>query len=139
VACQRATRDKLIAPPVIPASFWTTDQLCDAFAAQHMGWVCRAYRQHLYHVPVYGSAGITQALVGQWLGISQAQVNRIERGAAPKNIDTLTHWARVLHIPPDLLWFDLPGRRRTEAVGVSELFVLGTGNTDGSQLGLKRS
>lgn len=134
--CQRATRDKLIAPPVVPASFWTTDQLRDAFAAQHMGRVCRAYRQHPYHVPVYGSAGVTQALVGQWLGISQAQVNRIERGAAPKNIDTLVHWVRVLCIPPDLLWFDLPGCRRTEAVSVNQLFEPDTGDADKSQLGL---
>lgn len=135
-ACQRATRDKLIAPPVVPASFWTTDQLRDAFAAQHMGRVCRAYRHHPHHVPVYGSAGITQALVGQWLGISQAQVNRIEKGAAPKNIDTLTHWARVLRIPPDLLWFDLPGRRRTRAASVNELFEPGNGTADTSQLSL---
>lgn len=98
-----------------------------------MGRVCRAYRRHPYHVPVYGSAGVMQALVGQWLGISQAQVNRVERGAAPKNIDTLAHWARVLRIPPDLLWFDLPGRRRTEAVSPIEP---DTGNADTSRLAL---
>lgn len=73
-------------------------------------------------MPVYGRNGITQALLGQWFGISQAQVNRVENGAAPKHIDTLVHWARVLRIPPDLLWFDLPGYRRRKAASVSELF-----------------
>jgi len=64
-ASQRATRDKLIAPPVVPASFWTNDELRDAFAAQHMGRVCRAYRHHPCHTATYGTNGITQALVGQ--------------------------------------------------------------------------
>ncbi|MBV9140898.1 MAG: helix-turn-helix transcriptional regulator [Pseudonocardiales bacterium] len=72
----------------------------------------------------------------QWLGISQAQVNRIEKGAASKNIDTLTHWARVLRIPPDLLWCDLPDRRRVTAAGVHELFESGTAGTDTAQLTL---
>jgi transcriptional regulator with XRE-family HTH domain len=80
--------------------------------------------------------GITQALVGQWLGISQAQVNRIEKGAPSKNIDTLAHWARVLRIPADLLWFDLPGRRRAQAVGVNELFEPGHDAADASRLAL---
>jgi len=135
-ACQRATRDKLIAPPVVPVLFWATDELRDSFAAQHMGRVCRAYRHHPFHTAVYGTNGITQALVGQWLGVSQAQVNRIEKGAAPKNVDTLTHWARVLRIPPDLLWFDLPGHRRAKAASVNELFEFGTAGTDTSQLTL---
>jgi transcriptional regulator with XRE-family HTH domain len=110
--CQRTARDKLVAPPSVPPTFWETDELRDAFAAQHMGRVARAYRRHPFHVPVYGPLGITQTLLGQWLGISQPQVNRIENGAAQRHIDTLTHWARVLGIPPDLLWFDLPGSRR---------------------------
>jgi len=100
--------------------------------------MCRAYRRHPYHVPVYGQAGVTQALVGQWLGISQAQVNRIEKGAAPKNLDTLAHWARVLRVPPDLLWFDLPGRRRAKAAGMNTLFEFepDTSNAGPAQLTL---
>lgn len=135
-SCQRQHRDKLVAPPVVPANFWDTDELGDAFATRHIGRVCRAYRHHPFHVPVYGPGGITQALVGQWLGISQAQVNRIERGPAPKNLDTLTHWARVLRIPADLLWFDLPGHRRARAVGVSELFDPGKAHAGCPQLTL---
>lgn len=135
-ACQRRHRDKLIAPPVVPAGFWNTDELRDAFAARHMGRVARAYRHHPFHTPVYGAGGITQALVGQWLGISQAQVNRIEKGPAPKNIDTLTHWARVLRIPADLLWFDLPGHRRTKPASVRELFEPHATRFAGSALSL---
>ncbi len=58
--CERASRDKLIAPPEVPAEFWQTEQLCDAFTQQHMGQVARAYRLHPHHQPVYGSAGISQ-------------------------------------------------------------------------------
>jgi transcriptional regulator with XRE-family HTH domain/tetratricopeptide (TPR) repeat protein len=135
-ACQRATRDKLIAPPVVPSSFWATDELHDAFVAQHMGRVSRAYRKHPFHVPVYGRQGITQALLGQWIGLSQPQINRIEHGTAQKHIDSLTRWARVLRIPPELLWFDLPGYRRHKAASVNELFNPASGNADSFQLKL---
>jgi transcriptional regulator with XRE-family HTH domain/tetratricopeptide (TPR) repeat protein len=107
-----------------------------ALLAKAMGRVARAYRRHPFLAPVYGRQGITQALLGQWLGVSQAQVNRIENGAAPKHIDTLTQWARVLRIPPDLLWFDVPGCRRRGAASVNDLFEPdGTGDNT-SQLTL---
>lgn len=115
-ACLRQLRDRLLSPPVVPASFWLTPQMRDAFAAHHMGRVAHAYRQHSHHDAVYGAAGISQTLLGQWLGLTQAQVSRIENGAPLKNLDTLTHWARMLRIPADLLWFDLPGQRRATAV-----------------------
>jgi transcriptional regulator with XRE-family HTH domain len=122
-SCQRQLRDRLIAPRAVSHSFWLTAQMRDAFAAQHIGLVARAYRQHPHHEAVYGAAGISQTLLGQWLGLTQAQVSRVENGRQPiKNIDTLSHWARVLRIPPDLLWFDLPGSRRITAASVNELF-----------------
>jgi hypothetical protein len=62
--CERASRDKLIAPPELPAAFWQTEQLRQAFAAQHIGWVARAYRMHPYHHAVYGPGGISQTLLG---------------------------------------------------------------------------
>lgn len=110
--CQRTSRDRLIAPPHVPAKFWQTEQLRDAFAQQHMGRVARAYRLHPYHQPVYGLSGISQRLLGQWLGLTQAQVSRIETGPPIRNLDTLVHWARVLGAPPELLWFDMPENRR---------------------------
>ena len=66
--CQRASRDKLIAPPQVPAEFWRSERFRQAFAAQHIGWLARAYRTHPHHYPVYGPSGVTQTLLGQWLG-----------------------------------------------------------------------
>ena len=114
--CQRASRDKLITPPEVPAEFWQTDQFHDAFAAQHMGRVARAYRAHPYHYAVYGPSGVSQGLLGQWLGLSQPQVSRIENGPPIRNLDTLAYWARTLHIPPELLWFRLPAKKSERAV-----------------------
>ncbi len=124
-ACQRQRRDRLIAPPLVPAIFWQTDQLRDAFAARHIGKVCRAYRLHPYHAATYGAGGISQALMGQWVGLTQAQVSRIESGPALKYLDTLTHWARVLRIPPERLWFDMPGSQRHAAASCGALGVEG--------------
>lgn len=114
--CQRASRDRLIAPPVVPAEFWYLAQLHDAFAAQHVGHVGRAYRMHPYHQAVYGRAGISQGLLGQWLGLSQPQVSRIETGPPIPHLDTLRHWARTLRMPAELLWFDLPPGELTVAL-----------------------
>lgn len=110
--CQRASRDKLIAPPHVPPTFWQTGQLLEAFAAQHIGRVARAYRTHPHHHAVYGPSGISQTLLGQWFGLRQPQISRIETGPPIRDLDTLTYWARVLQIPPELLWFDLPGHIR---------------------------
>ena len=74
-----------------------------------MGRVSRAYRMHPHHFAVYGPYGISQTLLGQWLGLRQPQVSRFETGPALQLLDTLQHWARVLRIPPELLWFRLPG------------------------------
>ncbi|MCA1673484.1 MAG: hypothetical protein LC799_15230, partial [Actinobacteria bacterium] len=111
-SCQRASRDKLLAPPPVPAGFWQTDQLRDAFAQQHMGRVARAYRLHPHHRPTYGLDGIPQRLLGQWMGHSQVQISRIETGPPIRNLDTLAYWARTLRIPVELLWFDLLGGTR---------------------------
>ncbi|MGH4017524.1 MAG: hypothetical protein ACRDSL_27110, partial [Pseudonocardiaceae bacterium] len=42
------------------------------------------------------------------LGLRQPQVSRFETGPPRQLLDTLQHWARVLGIPPELLWFRLP-------------------------------
>ncbi|MGH3915733.1 MAG: helix-turn-helix domain-containing protein [Pseudonocardiaceae bacterium] len=96
----------------MPLEFWDTDQFREAFAAQHMGWVARAYRTHPHHHAVYGPGGISQTLLGQWIGLRQPHVSRFETGPSTHHLDTLRHWARMLHIPPELLWFDLPGEKR---------------------------
>lgn len=111
-SCERISRDKLLAAPEVPAEFWETNQLREAFVAQHLGRISRAYRTHPHHHPVYGPAGVPQSLLGHWLGVQQPQISRIESGPPVKHLDTLQHWARTLRIPSDLLWFDVPGGNR---------------------------
>ncbi|MGH3830919.1 MAG: hypothetical protein ACRDRS_10805 [Pseudonocardiaceae bacterium] len=113
--CQQTSRDKLIAPPRVPAEFWRHEQLREAFAAQHLGRVARAYRTHPHHHAIYGPSGISQPLLGHWLGLRQPQISRIETGLPIRDLDTLVYWARILRIPTELLWFDLPGQTRQVA------------------------
>ncbi len=113
--CRRARRDKFVAPPRVPAEFWQTAQFWEAFAAQHMGWVSRAYRTHPYHYAVYGPGGISQTLLGQWLGLRQPQVSRFETGPPIRHLNTLQHWARRLRMPAELLWFRLPAKKEWRA------------------------
>ncbi|WP_227997127.1 helix-turn-helix domain-containing protein [Nocardia australiensis] len=68
-----------------------------------MGRVIFAYRMHPYH-----GKPLPQELVGNWLGLTQAQLSRIEKGQAPEQLSKLIRWARALGIPGDLLWFKLP-------------------------------
>ncbi|WP_370126483.1 helix-turn-helix domain-containing protein [Streptacidiphilus sp. EB103A] len=86
---------------------------------RHMGHVIRAYRCHPHHVPQYGRRGVPQSTVGEWLGLTQAQVSRIEAGGPPQKLDTLIHIARTLRMPADLLWFQLPAPRSPSASGES--------------------
>ncbi|MGI9001676.1 MAG: helix-turn-helix domain-containing protein [Pseudonocardia sp.] len=69
-----------------------------------MGRVLRAYRMSSYHRAVHG---LSQSLLGQWLSLTQSQISRIETGPPVLSLDTLRHWARVLRIPQEWLWFDL--------------------------------
>jgi transcriptional regulator with XRE-family HTH domain len=78
-----------------------------------MGHVARAYRLHPFHAPMFGSGGIPQTVLAEWLGLTQAQVSRVENGPPIRDLDRLAHWATTLRIPPELLWFELPGGRST--------------------------
>jgi transcriptional regulator with XRE-family HTH domain len=107
-ACQNAARDELLRPPPVPREFWCLDQMRDALATWHMGRVIYAYRNHPYHSRV-----LPQDLLGTWLGLTQAQLSRMETGRAPEELTKLIRYAQILGIPADLLWFDLPGSPRT--------------------------
>jgi transcriptional regulator with XRE-family HTH domain len=107
-SCERQAASGSSGPPLVPAGFWDTPAFRDAFAAQHMGHVARAYRRHPHHAARHGRDGISQERLGSWLGLTQAQVSRIENGSPIRNLDTLAYWARVLRIPTHLLWFKLP-------------------------------
>jgi transcriptional regulator with XRE-family HTH domain len=104
--CQAAERDRLSAPPVVPASFWEHEPVLRALAERHLGRVIRAYRCHPYH----GRASLPQTVVAGWLGITQAQLSRVENGPPLVHLDRLTHWAQLLRVPPHFLWFSLPAR-----------------------------
>jgi transcriptional regulator with XRE-family HTH domain len=95
----------------MPREFWNTDQMRDALATWHMGRVIYAYRTHPGH-----PRPLSQETVGNWLGLTQAQLSRIENGRAPEELTKLVAWARILGIPGDLLWFKLPDEAGAEPV-----------------------
>lgn len=107
-ACAAKARDVVAQPPRLPDEFWNTEQFHTAFAAQHIGQVSRAYRKHPHHIATHGKDGIPQEVVAGWLGMTQAQISRIENGPPVRHLDRLTHWARTLRIPGQFLWFTLP-------------------------------
>ncbi|WP_422738490.1 helix-turn-helix domain-containing protein [Micromonospora sp. WMMD729] len=106
--CQAAERDRLSAPPVVPANFWDHKPVRLALAERHLGRVIRAYRCHPYH----GRVALPQSVVAGWLGITQAQLSRVENGPPLVHLDRLAHWAQLLGIPASNLWFRLPGQHR---------------------------
>ncbi|MEH1053668.1 DNA-binding protein [Micromonospora sp. CPCC 206171] len=61
--------------------------------------------------------------MARWLGITQAQLSRVESGPAIVHLDRLTHWAQLLRIPARLLWFKLPeghdGEKKTNCAEVT--------------------
>lgn len=69
---------------MLPAERWDTEDLVTAFAARHIGRVLRAYRAHPQHWSRYGPRGIPQSTLAGWLGLTQAQVSRIETGTPVK-------------------------------------------------------
>lgn len=101
--CGRATRDAQLKPPSVPEGFWDTDQMRDALATWHMGRVIFGYRTHPWH-----PRPLAQETVGSWLGLTQAQLSRIENGRAPEELSKLIRYAQILGIPGELLWFKLP-------------------------------
>jgi transcriptional regulator with XRE-family HTH domain len=105
--CRARGNQVALNPPEVPAGFWETDQMRDALASWHIGRVINAYRQHPFH-----RRSLSQETVAGWLGITQAQLSRIERGVPIRDLDRLIYWARLLRIPATSLWFDLPGAVR---------------------------
>ncbi|MEU5525501.1 hypothetical protein ABZ744_00995 [Micromonospora chersina] len=88
----------------MPASFWEHEPVRHALAERHLGQVIRAYRYHPYH----GRNPLPQTMVAGWLGITQAQLSRVENGLPLVHLDRLAHWASLLGIPASRLWFALP-------------------------------
>ncbi|RZQ65112.1 helix-turn-helix domain-containing protein [Amycolatopsis suaedae] len=130
--CHREQRDQLRTPPAqLRDEFFETDEFRAAFESQHIGKVFKAYRNHPRHLQLFGKA-LNQELLGRWLGLTQAQVSKLENGKPEQNLETLRNYARILHLPQHLLWFDFPGQSRLRitrrAQDVSAGSELGSGN-----------
>lgn len=107
-ACAHDARAEVGGPPAIPLDFWYSADLLDAFEAWHMGRVILAYRTHAFH-----ARPLSQLRVCEWLGMTQAQLSRIETSReGPTDIGKLIHYAQVFGMPPELLWFKLPRDRK---------------------------
>lgn len=109
--CLREQRDQLRAPAQFKNEFFETDEFRAAFESHHIGKVFKAYRNHPYHLQLFGKP-LNQELLGRWLSLTQGQVSRIENGKPEQNIETLQNYTKILHIPHHLLWFDFPGESR---------------------------
>ena len=107
-ACTHGARVEVGGPPVLPLDFWYSAHLLDAFEVRHMGRVILAYRTHPFH-----ARPLSQLRVCEWLGMTQAQLSRIETSrAGPTDISKLIRYAQVFGMPPELLWFKLPQDRK---------------------------
>lgn len=105
-ACARQNRQSAGQPPELPAEFWQHPRIREALESWHFGQVLYAYRTHPHH-----GRALSQGIVADWLGVTQAQLSRIENGSAPQDLSKLMQWAHSLGVPADLLWFKLPGSR----------------------------
>ncbi len=83
----------------------------DVLDSRHMGQVIRAFRLH----PQHGHDAISQRTVAEWVGLTQAQLSRLETGAPMMHLDRLIQWACLLRIPEVYLWFKLPETPRSIA------------------------
>ncbi|MFD2419746.1 helix-turn-helix domain-containing protein, partial [Amycolatopsis pigmentata] len=111
--CERKFKASLGKPPVMSRDFWQSDRFREAFESQDMGKVFRAFRTDERHKEHYGRNGIHQTWLASWLGMTQSQLSRIEQGkSSTDSLQVLRRWAKVLSIPPELLWFDFPGQKR---------------------------
>jgi helix-turn-helix protein len=128
--CEPDPPARLAAPPVVPDDFWAHPPLLVALKSAHIGHVLRAYRLHPWHG--LGRGGLTQSTVGVWLGLSQAQVSRIENGPPRRDRQWLTSIAEVLAIPAQLLWFHPDHSPATVAPshGIASLRVVGSAAKD---------
>ncbi|MER6626783.1 helix-turn-helix transcriptional regulator [Streptomyces sp. NPDC000987] len=104
--CQRKAAVAAVAhPPIVPQDFWEAERMREALDAWHMGHVFYVYRTHPWH-----RQPISQETLAGWLGLTQAQLSRVENGKSPQDLAKLMSWAHTLAIPEPLLWFRLHRR-----------------------------
>lgn len=104
--CTHCARVEISAPlaPIVPAEFWDEPSVQAALEARNMGKLIRAFRLHPHH----GRTPISQERAAKWVGITQAQLSRIENGSPIVHLDRLIQWALTLRVPVSMLWFSLP-------------------------------
>jgi transcriptional regulator with XRE-family HTH domain len=84
---------------VLSADFWEQPEIRSVLLSQNFGRFLRTYR-------TVQQPQVKQTQLAYWLGITQGQLSRIERSSIPVgDLHKLDTWARVLHVPPDRLWF----------------------------------
>jgi hypothetical protein len=85
-----------------PVSLWKSPDVDRAVERRDFGLILKAVKASL-------DPPATQSEIGEWLGLSQAQVSRIESGRTVVNdLAKLVKWAQILGAPHDRLWFFLP-------------------------------
>jgi len=138
VRCRREQTDLLDAPPQLRNEFYDTGEFRAAFDSRRIGKVFKAYRNHPRWLHLLGKA-LNQETFGRWVGLSQGQVSKLESGKLEENdFQVLGYYAVTLHIPQDMLWFDLPGQSRLKpqpsSRAIGDLIVPGSGDGEVEQL-----
>src|SRR5262245_46414590 len=106
--CKRHAAVGATLAPTRPADFWTHPIMQAARASRNIGAVCLAYRSHPASRAAHAGS-VSQASVAAWVGISQAQVCRIERGTnVVRDLAKLRRWAQALRMPASFSWFEIP-------------------------------
>lgn len=96
--CSRRAAGTSGQAPTLPAGFWDHPEIQKALADHDFGRMLRAYRKAQ-------TPEVKQADLASWLGLTQGQVSRIERGETrARDLDKLDRWARTLGIPQRWLW-----------------------------------
>lgn len=105
----------VLRPEPQPAEFWEQPDVREALSSRHFGRVLRAYRRAL-------GSSVTQTTLGTWLGLTQARISQMERAKEPpSDLRKLQQWAKVLHIPAAVLWFEV--EQKSDEYGSGETAV----------------
>jgi len=96
----------------IAANIWRDKPIAKALESRHIGKVFRAYRYH----PIHGKRPLPQETLASQLNITQPQLSRTENGPPVLHLNRLAQYARVLQIPAELLWFDMPDSKREDLI-----------------------
>jgi transcriptional regulator with XRE-family HTH domain len=89
--------------PVVPREFWRSEAMAAALDSGDPGRVIRAYRFHPFH-----GQPLPQALVADWLHISQATLSRIEHGQRQLSVPEVARLARSLGLAVAVRWTPEP-------------------------------